>query len=140
MKIKSLQMQKGITLIVLVITIVILLILAGITISALSGNNGIITKAIEARDKTQISNIIESIKMDILEKQLNNGGEIKESDLQAIFSEYFEDIPQDLPDNFIETTVHTKNEYGDYDIKVSDIWNDTFGNEEIPSEELQTDI
>ena len=59
--------------------------------------------------------------MDILEKQLNNGGEIKESDLQAIFSEYFEDIPQDLPDNFIETTVHTKNEYGDYDIKVSDM-------------------
>ena len=43
----------GITLIALVITIIVLLILAGVTIAALSGDNGILTKAKEAKEKTE---------------------------------------------------------------------------------------
>ena len=42
---------KGITLIALVVTIVILLILAGVSLNLVLGNNGIINKAKEARDK-----------------------------------------------------------------------------------------
>ena len=41
--------NKGITLVALVITIIVLLILSGVTISALSGENGIITNAIKAK-------------------------------------------------------------------------------------------
>lgn len=41
--------EKGITLIALVITIIVLLILAGVTIATLTGNNGILTKANEAK-------------------------------------------------------------------------------------------
>ena len=37
--------QKGITLVALVITIIVLLILAGVTIAALSGENGILTRS-----------------------------------------------------------------------------------------------
>ena len=37
--------QKGITLIALVITIIVLLILAGVSIAMLTGNNGILTQA-----------------------------------------------------------------------------------------------
>lgn len=44
------QNQKGITLIALVVTIIVLLILAGISISAINPNNGIIEKAANARD------------------------------------------------------------------------------------------
>ena len=44
--------ERGITLIALVITIIVLLILAGVTIAALSGENGILIRATEARDKT----------------------------------------------------------------------------------------
>ena len=44
--------NKGITLVALVITIIILLILAGITISSLT-NTGIFKKAREAKEKTQ---------------------------------------------------------------------------------------
>lgn len=47
--------QKGITLIALVITIIILLILASVTISALSGDNGILTRAGEASKQTKIA-------------------------------------------------------------------------------------
>ena len=43
----------GITLIALVITIIVLLILAGVTIAALSGDNGILTRAKEAKEKTE---------------------------------------------------------------------------------------
>ncbi len=50
MKTKS---NKGITLIALVITIIVLLILAGVTIAALSGDNGILKRATEAKEKTE---------------------------------------------------------------------------------------
>ena len=45
--------NKGITLIALVITIIVLLILAGVAISMLSGENGILRKATEAKTKTE---------------------------------------------------------------------------------------
>ena len=45
--------QKGITLIALVITIIVLLILAGVSIATLTGNNGILTRANEAKTETE---------------------------------------------------------------------------------------
>ena len=45
MKKKGKQTNNGITLIALVITIIVLLILAGVTIATLTGENGILTKA-----------------------------------------------------------------------------------------------
>ncbi len=49
----NLRKNKGITLIALVITIIVLLILAGVAISMLSGENGILRKAAEAKTKTE---------------------------------------------------------------------------------------
>ena len=40
---EQLKINKGITLIALVITIIVLLILAGVTIATLTGDNGILT-------------------------------------------------------------------------------------------------
>mgnify|MGYP004584901533 CR=1 len=48
--------SRGITLIALVVTIIILLILAGISISMLTGQNGILNRAVEAKEKTQVAN------------------------------------------------------------------------------------
>ena len=47
----KIKQEKGITLIALVVTIVVLLILAGVSISLVLNNNGVISKAKEARDK-----------------------------------------------------------------------------------------
>ena len=47
--------KSGITLISLVVTIVVLLILAAVSISMLSGENGIIAKAKNAKEKSEIS-------------------------------------------------------------------------------------
>lgn len=42
--------QKGITLIALVVTIIVLIILAGVSISLVFGNRGVVTKAKEGRN------------------------------------------------------------------------------------------
>ena len=55
--------QKGITLIALVITIIVLLILAGISISMLSGDNGILRQASEAKEDTKKKTMEEQIKL-----------------------------------------------------------------------------
>ena len=55
--------NKGITIIALVITIIILLILAAVTIATLTGENGIITKAMEAKQKTEETQIDEQLKL-----------------------------------------------------------------------------
>lgn len=57
MKEKSKEMEKGITLIALVVTIVVLLILAGISINAVLGNNGLITRAKDAKDATKYASV-----------------------------------------------------------------------------------
>lgn len=49
MKVQKLKSQKGITLVALVITIVILLLFAGIAIASLNGDNGIFTKVKQAK-------------------------------------------------------------------------------------------
>lgn len=63
MKKINLRNVRGITLIALVITIIVLLILAGVTIATLTGNNGILTRANEAKEKTEEAEIEEEIKL-----------------------------------------------------------------------------
>ena len=55
--------DKGITLIALVVTIIVLLILAGISISMLTGQNGILTRAADAKIKTDEAEKKENEKM-----------------------------------------------------------------------------
>ena len=64
--------SEGITLIALIITIIVLLILAGVTIAALSGDNGILTRAKEAKEKTEQVQKQEEKTLSNLEEILNN--------------------------------------------------------------------
>ena len=57
----QLKQNKGITLIALIITIIVLLILAGVTIAALSGPNGILSNANKAKEQTAESGAREKI-------------------------------------------------------------------------------
>ena len=50
---KKFRKNQGITLIALVITVIVLLILAGVTIAALSGDNGILQNAARAKEETE---------------------------------------------------------------------------------------
>ena len=74
---------RGITLIALVITIIVLLILAAVTISALSGDNGILKRATEAKQKTRRADALEKIRLAVMTATTNGVGEANLDDLKA---------------------------------------------------------
>ena len=62
----KLKKNKGITLIALVVTIIVLLILAGISISMLTGQNGILKRAAEAKERNESSSALEEIQLVVI--------------------------------------------------------------------------
>ena len=76
--------SHGITLIALIITIIILLILAGITVGALTGDNSLINQAGEAKEEAEIANekeVVEKATVDSMGK--NKYGNLEEDELQT---------------------------------------------------------
>ena len=69
---KLVNNSNGITLIALIITIIVLLILAGVTIATLTGENGLLTRANDAKVITEISALKEDIDVYVVGKELNN--------------------------------------------------------------------
>ena len=71
--------NKGITLIALVVTIIVLLILAGISIMMLSGNNGILNRATQAKEATRGSEVQETVRLEATNNTTSDyiGGEKK---------------------------------------------------------------
>ena len=73
---------RGITLIALVITIIVLLILAGVTINALSGENGILKRATQAKSKTGRANALEQINLAIITARTEGLGQVDKTVLR----------------------------------------------------------
>ena len=125
-KIKN-KRERGITLIALVITIIVLLILAGVSIAMLTGENGILNQAQKAGKQTDKASIIEQVRTDILGKQAeNNSGDISVGELKEILDKYFKEVPKEneITEDWLKTAELTANEnYGEYKIKVSEIYN-----------------
>ena len=83
MKLKVKEKNKGITLIALVITVIVLLILAAVTINALSGDNGILKRATEAKQKTRRADALEKIQLAVMTATTNGVGEANPDDVKA---------------------------------------------------------
>lgn len=80
---------EGITLIVLVITIVVLMILASVTVSTLTGDNGLISFSKETKTEKIEEQVKKSIQTELLEKKLgNSNGEISNEEIVAILEKY----------------------------------------------------
>ena len=121
---KHFPSARGITLIALVITIIVLLILAGISISMLSGDNSILQKATDAKQTSERAEIVENAKMDILAKISEKKGEnITEDELEEILtsSNYNTQGTLSNEENILDKTLTSKN--GKYIIPVSEIYN-----------------
>ena len=109
--------ERGITLIALVITIIILLILAAVTIAALSGDNGILSNAARAKQETERAEILEQIRLDIYGEMADNEGtDPTEADIERIADNYGDISGSTFDDKVLKT------EKGSYEIKLSDIW------------------
>ena len=107
---------KGITLVALVITIVVLLILAGVSINTVLGDDGIIKKAKEAAEATKQASAEEEMNRLVLEYQLASNDETLESFLQEKVTEGRIDGVTDNGDGTI--TITKKVEGKDYTITV----------------------
>ncbi|HJJ18096.1 MAG TPA: prepilin-type N-terminal cleavage/methylation domain-containing protein [Clostridiaceae bacterium] len=79
--------QKGITLIALVITIIVLLILAGVTIAMLTGENGILNKATTAVNNTTDAELKEAVRLAVATNITNNDGSFVVTDKTALKKE-----------------------------------------------------
>ena len=73
LKESKLQSSKGITLIALVITIIVLLILVGVTIASITGENGILSQATRAKEETEKATDREQRELAMLEASTNLG-------------------------------------------------------------------
>ena len=74
--------NKGITLIALVVTIIVLLILAGISIAMLTGQNGILNRATDAKNANGTAQIDEQVKLAVAEALSNGLGTITDENLR----------------------------------------------------------
>ena len=105
--------NTGITLIALIVTIVVLIILAGVSINMLVGENGIITQAQQSKIENEKAEIIEKIQLEIADKQTENLGTINEDEFYEILGKYGT-VSAD------ETTLTTTK--GNYELLISDIY------------------
>ena len=110
---------KGITLIALVVTIIVLLILAGVTIGTLTGENGMLTRAKLSKNKTEEAVIREEVEFAVQEILLDKGykEEITISKMAEYLAEKLEGIIiVEIADSKI------KIEYKGYEIEIEDTW------------------
>ena len=79
--------EKGITLIALIVTIIVLIILAGISITTLTGKKGLINQATNTTESAQRESIIEKIEADLLKEKTKTGNTPSKEDLKTIIQE-----------------------------------------------------
>ena len=113
MKRKFKNSNNGITLIALVITIIVLLILAGVSIAMLTGENGVLTEATEAKEKTQEGEDIENIKLAISESNIPQDEQEEKSE-EAILKEIIEKNTEK------DVGISKKEENGSYIVTIGD--------------------
>ena len=105
--------ERGITLISLAVTVVVLMFLAGIIIASNKDNNGILDIANNKKEETERMTIEEGIKIELQEDPPESY-----ADLIEFLKGYGTILNEDVPDE--ATLVTTK---GEYKILVKDIWN-----------------
>ncbi|MFR2534184.1 MAG: hypothetical protein ACLS95_02990 [Clostridia bacterium] len=74
------RQEKGITMVSLVVTIIILIILAGISVNTLIGDNGIIAKTKQAKQNITLAGEAEAMQLNQLYYELETGGELTEDE------------------------------------------------------------
>ena len=91
----------GITLIALIITIIVLLILAGVTLNMVMGENGIFGKANNAKNKTEVAQYEEELRMCVLELQTEEASNGRTFNMDTI-RDNLDTYTQKLEDETIE--------------------------------------
>ena len=105
------KMQKGITLVALIVTMIILIILAGISLNVTIGENGIITKAKQAKQNITLAGEAEAMQLNQLYYELETGGELtedeessKKDEIISLLQKQVEELQKQVADLQTENT------------------------------------
>ena len=111
------KQNKGITLISLVVTIIVMLLLTGVGIVTLSGENGLITKTVGAKEVAEKAGVLEEIQLAVLSSMMNVDVEINETKLRDELARLFGiegtdfTLEGDLSHGWVITVVKNKVSY-----------------------------
>ena len=100
LKVGKIRKNSAITLIALVITIVVLLILAGVTLNVIIGKNGILSKAKESKSETEISKYEEELGMCVLNLQIEETENV--FNMEVLRSKFVEKVKENENTDDIE--------------------------------------
>ena len=104
-----LKNSRGITLIALIVTIIVLIILASITISTLTGNNSIINMALTAREKAEISSEREQLEIATAQAmEKNKFGEVRKEMLQKVLNNNLGENETEVTEDEDSTDLYVK--------------------------------
>ncbi len=134
--------SRGITLVSLVITVIVLLILSTITINALSGDNGILKRATEAKENTQISQEKEIVQLAVVNVVKDNK-RMNQSNLQSEMDKQYKEGKTIVSDNgdstFSVIFVDSNREYDvvSGEVKSGKNWSEIKQNAKAPEEQKE---
>ena len=122
---KNIRKENAITLVSLVVTIIVMLILAGISVTAILGNNKLIGRAGDARDNTNKAKIIEQTRLGIKTKSLEKKGKrLTDAELRTILEKHFSDVNKvdEFTDEIIESeSIFLTSKKGNYEITLKEL-------------------
>lgn len=119
--------NRGITLIALVVTIIVLIILAGISVNLLLGQNGLLQRAKDAASQQERAELVEGMKLAIANKQVETRGVLTQADIEEVLGAY------GTVENGSVTT--TK---GGHVIAITDVYNGTIEPPPTPTKNLSS--
>ncbi len=134
--------SRGITLVSLVITVIVLLILSTITINALNGDNGILKRATEAKENTQISQEKEIVQLAVVNVVKDNK-RMNQSNLQSEMDKQYKEGKTIVSDNgdstFSVIFVDSNREYDvvSGEVKSGKNWSEIKQNAKAPEEQKE---
>ena len=105
--------NSGITIITLVVTIIVLIILAGVSMNMLVGDNGIITKAQQAKENIELAQIEEQTSLNQLYEEMNQEGIYIEDEECSKKDEIIQSLQEELEETKRQLMVYKLAE-GDY--------------------------
>ena len=132
---QKLESNRGITIISLVVTIIVLIILASVTINVMIGKNSVLDVTKTEKYNTQRSMLVETLRMELLDRQKEELEPLKDNEISEVLEKHGKVVYTDKEE--IDGVIVNE----EFDIKLSEIWENSYREEHIKLEvEVYTGI
>ena len=125
---QKLESNRGITIISLVVTIIVLIILASVTINVMIGKNSVLDVTKTEKYNTQRSMLVETLRMELLDRQKEELEPLKDNEISEVLEKHGKVIYTDKEE--IDGVIVNE----EFDIKLSEIWENSYREEHIKLE------